>query len=186
MSSDPISSVQSTPESYQQSWTQFWAPICTHGDGSPNLDAIQRELHDYRTMLEQVGLVYAHVSNGRFSQPNHVAQTIIDEHERVVQEAEQEAVKTYEAELAEAHERLTELAKHAATFIRLLEVVETNDDGTREFRPNTIASCRALDARDMNEVLTEMRRIAREVLGDASGLTREPVAPNSTLPNDIL
>lgn len=42
-------------------------------------------------------------------------------------------------------------------LFELLDKTEETDDG-REFRPNQISSCRALDAEKLNQVLVELKR----------------------------
>lgn len=46
-------------------------------------------------------------------------------------------------------------------YLSLLDVVETTDDG-REFRPNRLGSCRAMDGQRMNQILTELRLMIPE------------------------
>lgn len=42
-------------------------------------------------------------------------------------------------------------------FLALLEIVEVSDSG-REFRPNQIYSCRAVDGAEINEILLELKK----------------------------
>lgn len=41
-----------------------------------------------------------------------------------------------------------------------LDIIEESDEG-KTFRPNYIASCRALDAKRMNEILTELKELVK-------------------------
>ena len=53
---------------YEQTWEEFWKGICTK-DGEVNLEQVKRELHDYKTLLHNVPIVYDHITGGRISKP---------------------------------------------------------------------------------------------------------------------
>lgn len=68
---------------YEKTFDEFWRPLVTREDGSIDLDAVKRELHDYRTILEEVPKVYMHVTGDKISKPNTEAMHVIaaaDEH----------------------------------------------------------------------------------------------------------
>lgn len=72
---------------YEQTFEEFWREIVCNEDGSLNVDQVKRELHDYRTTLKNVPLVYDHVSGGMVSKPNtdavHVIQFADEHYERM-------------------------------------------------------------------------------------------------------
>jgi hypothetical protein len=54
-------------------------------------------------------------------------------------------------------DRIEELESSIKELFALLDITEETDDG-RTFRPNTIRSCRALDAEKLNQVLYKMKK----------------------------
>lgn len=58
-------------------WESFWRYTCCNADGTLNLDAIQRELHDYRTITREVSKVYFRLTGGRVSKINTQADVVI-------------------------------------------------------------------------------------------------------------
>lgn len=54
-----------------------------------------------------------------------------------------------------------ELKQLVRDFFKILDVVEETVDG-RPFRPTKITSCRALDSRNMNEILKRMKELTGE------------------------
>lgn len=85
---------------YEQTWQAFWKPLCTNINGGLVLEAIQRELHDYKTLLDNVPIVYDSVTIGRISKPNTDPMYVIQEVEGRIQDAYlegyQEAREKYE------------------------------------------------------------------------------------------
>jgi hypothetical protein len=77
---------------YQKTWIEFWRPICTCKDGSLNLDQIQRELHDFKTTMDNVSKVYCHITGGKLSTPNYPAATVINVYEEEVTRKIDEAI----------------------------------------------------------------------------------------------
>ena len=59
-------------KTYQQVYEEYWKDL-VETDGQLDKDKVMRELSDYKFMLEQVPLVYMHVSGGRISKPNTYA-----------------------------------------------------------------------------------------------------------------
>ena len=63
-----------------------------------------------------------------------------------------------------AREQLTSIRAKLARFFHLLDIEEETDDG-RPFHPNRLgSSCRALDAEEMNRLLTELKEWAKTTL----------------------
>jgi hypothetical protein len=83
---------------YKQDWEEMWADICTNKDGSLNLDAIQRELSDYRWMMSEVSDVYDDVTGGKASKPNTAAFEIIAIVNERFNEYADEAIEEYKAD----------------------------------------------------------------------------------------
>ena len=54
---------------YEQTYEDFWKAIVENPDGNLNLDKLKRELHDFKTLVRNVSLVYDHVTGGRISKP---------------------------------------------------------------------------------------------------------------------
>lgn len=58
-------------------------------------------------------------------------------------------------------EQLAAIRAKLARFFYLLDIEEETDDG-RPFHPNTLGgSCRALDAEEMNRILTDLKEWAK-------------------------
>jgi hypothetical protein len=79
---------------YQRSWNEFWKPLCTKS-GKVNLDAVKRELHDYRMVLREVPKVYDHVTRGRICKANTLAREVIAVADDVRNEEINEAIKEH-------------------------------------------------------------------------------------------
>lgn len=58
-------------------WESFWKRICANPDGSLNLEAIQKELFDFHTVMEEVSKVYDAVTGGKISKVNTKAEHVI-------------------------------------------------------------------------------------------------------------
>lgn len=61
-------------------WTdedaEFWDHIIEY-KGQLDLDAVHKELHDYRFVLSQVPEVYCHITNSMLSKPHYYAREVI-------------------------------------------------------------------------------------------------------------
>jgi hypothetical protein len=71
-------------------WDEFWAPIVMRGD-QLDIEQVMRELYDYHVVLDNVPLVYDHVTGGHLSKPNTAARHVIeyaDEHYASLHETE--------------------------------------------------------------------------------------------------
>jgi hypothetical protein len=63
-----------------------------------------------------------------------------------------------------AREQLAMVRAKLVRFFYLLDIEEETDDG-RPFHPNTLGgSCRALDAQEMNQLLTELKDWSKTTL----------------------
>lgn len=69
MAKNIIDNMEESPD-YEQTWIDFWRDLCTYGNAELNLDQIKRELHDYRTLLQNIPLVYDEITGGQISKPN--------------------------------------------------------------------------------------------------------------------
>ena len=88
---------------YQQIYERFWKDIVEIAPyGVLNKDQVMRELSDYSLILEQVSRVYYHITNGRISKQNTLAEAVIAVYEDIMQEAIDEALKE-ERELIRDH-----------------------------------------------------------------------------------
>lgn len=56
---------------------EFWDKIILRKDGTVNMTQLYRELSDFSFMMEQVPLVYCHVTGGILSKPNYYAKEVI-------------------------------------------------------------------------------------------------------------
>lgn len=52
-----------------------------------------------------------------------------------------------------------DLAGCVKRFFEILDIKETSDNG-REFSPNYISSCRALDGAELSKLITKMKRLS--------------------------
>ncbi len=55
----------------------------------------------------------------------------------------------------------TELLQLVREYLKLLNVVEVSDEG-REFRPNQLGSCRAIDGARMNAILHRLEDMVHD------------------------
>ncbi len=80
-------------------WDEFWKEICVLPDGTLDLEAIQRELSDYRTLLAFTPRIYDSVTGGMVSKPltwPSVVISLADDHvNRLVEDAVNEAVEDF-------------------------------------------------------------------------------------------
>ena len=66
-------------QDYERSYEEFWKDLIENEDGTLNKDRLKRELHDYRMIIENASKIYDHVTAGRFSKPNALAEDVIAE-----------------------------------------------------------------------------------------------------------
>lgn len=66
----------SDDRNWRDVYDSFWKKI-VETDGQLDVDKVARELSDYKLMLDQVPLVYAHVSGGLLSKPFYDAAAVI-------------------------------------------------------------------------------------------------------------
>ena len=65
-------------------WEEFWQPILVKNN-QIDLEQLKKELADFSYILEQIPLVYDHITGGLLSKPLYSADTVIqaaDEHYR--------------------------------------------------------------------------------------------------------
>lgn len=62
---------------YEKTYERFWKTLVENADGSIDMDKLKRELHDYKTLLDNVPEVYCHITNNRISKPNTLASVVI-------------------------------------------------------------------------------------------------------------
>lgn len=63
-----------------RSFSDFWAEIVAPA-GRRDLAQVMRELHDYRTLLDEVPKVYSAITAGLLSKPNTAADAVLAAHE---------------------------------------------------------------------------------------------------------
>ena len=80
---------------HEKTWDEFWKPLCTKPDGTLDIDAIKRELHDFHTILGEVPKVYDHVTHGRISKANTLAFEVIAVSDDIRTDEINEALKEY-------------------------------------------------------------------------------------------
>lgn len=61
----------------EQDWCEFWRSLVTKPDGSIDLEQIKKELSDYKILLDNVPIVYSHITGGILSYPTYDAKTVI-------------------------------------------------------------------------------------------------------------
>lgn len=59
-------------------WQSHWKAICTHPNGSIDLEQIKKELYDFSFLLEQVPIIYCAVTGGKLSKPYYPSRVVID------------------------------------------------------------------------------------------------------------
>lgn len=55
----------------------FWKNV-VETDGQLDIEKVARELHDYKMLLDQVPLVYKHITGGLLSKPHYRADAVIE------------------------------------------------------------------------------------------------------------
>jgi len=61
---------------------EYWEPLI-FTDGKMDEVKVWNELHDYRHVLNEVPLVYTHITGGRMSKPSYFASDVISEHDEL-------------------------------------------------------------------------------------------------------
>lgn len=59
-------------------YQEFWKPIISP-NGEIDCEQIKKELYDYHCIMREVSKVYDHITRGRISKPNTVAEAVIGE-----------------------------------------------------------------------------------------------------------
>lgn len=73
-------------EKIEEVYQSFWKSIIEK-DGVLDIEAVKRELFDYRTCMVEVSKVYMHITGGQLSKPNTAAEHIIAAHDKAVEDA---------------------------------------------------------------------------------------------------
>jgi len=80
-----------TERDYERDWLEFWADICTR-EGELDLEAVKKELSDFRLLIENMVKVYDHVTGGKTSNVLVDPDVIISLHDAYVQQQIDEAL----------------------------------------------------------------------------------------------
>jgi len=80
---------------YNEIYKEFWAPLLENPDGTLNLDAVKRELHDYHYLMGAASRVYGHVTGGMVSKTNTLPSAVISVHDDHVQELVDQAIEDF-------------------------------------------------------------------------------------------
>lgn len=102
-------------DDYAKDYDEFWKEIVENPDGTLSKDKVMRELADYRFLMEQAAKVYCHVTRGRVSKTNTFSTPIIQTHDELCSEDEEEA---------RADER-TILRQKVTAFLEVMGVLDS-------------------------------------------------------------
>lgn len=61
-------------------WREFWQPLIAP-DGVLDLAQVKRELFDFGMVMDNVSVVYDHITGGRVSKPHTLASAVISMYE---------------------------------------------------------------------------------------------------------
>lgn len=50
-------------------WNSIWKDILEHSDGTPDMEAIKKELHDYVVLFKSVQTAYSRLTGGEINHP---------------------------------------------------------------------------------------------------------------------
>ena len=97
----------------EESWNTFWQGIILNEDGSINLDQVKCELADFRVLIDNVPMVYDHVTGGQCSKhltDVSVVNGLHDDHvNKIIEEREEE---------------LFELIRSCGDMLEVFEILE--------------------------------------------------------------
>lgn len=65
-------------------------------------------------------------------------------------------------QIAKEIKEKTDLKELVRDFFAILDIVESNDEGSRDFHPNCISSCRVFDSHKLNAIIPRMKELSRE------------------------
>jgi len=71
---------------WEKAWQETWRPLL-FTDGKLDEAKIENEMHDLVFVLRQVSEVYEHITGGKLSKEMYFADTIIAEHNSVIDKA---------------------------------------------------------------------------------------------------
>lgn len=83
---------ENPPADYETTYKEFWKDL-VEKDGAVNMDALMRELHDYRTLMHNATAVYCHVTGNRISKLNTASDAVISVADDVASERLNEALQ---------------------------------------------------------------------------------------------
>ena len=63
----------------EKDFNKFWKEIICNKNGTINIKQLKKELYDYHYLMQQVPIVYCHITEGKFSKLMYPAETIIRE-----------------------------------------------------------------------------------------------------------
>ncbi len=94
---------------YKEVYDSFWKELIENKDGTLNKDSVARELSDYKFLMDQIPLVYDHVTGGLLSKTNYHAHVIISASDEYFSRLiEQEKVEWEEERLEKTATRKTQ------------------------------------------------------------------------------
>lgn len=90
----------------------FWKDIVLTEDGKLDVSQVEKELADYHFLIEQVPLVYMHVTGEMLSKTNYYAYSVIsafdDYISRLIKEATEDAVSEYRASVEKLTKKISD------------------------------------------------------------------------------
>lgn len=84
-------------EPYKLQYEEFWRGLVERPDGSINMDAVMRELHDFGMIIEGASQVYCHVTGGLISKPNTSPDAVCNVADERVEELIEDAIQEWAA-----------------------------------------------------------------------------------------
>jgi hypothetical protein len=88
-------------DDYLETYNTFWKYFVENPDGSLNSDQIKRELHDFKTLMTNIGIVYDHVTMGKVSKPLTDPNVVCQVADETYQDLYDDIIKDYENIIAE-------------------------------------------------------------------------------------
>ena len=92
---DAVMAANKAPDdskAHRLAYEEFWRDLVEREDGNIDLDAVQRELHDFGVLMENAAKVYCHVTDGRVSKLNTLPDSVIIMADDIIEERIAEAV----------------------------------------------------------------------------------------------
>jgi len=118
---------QKTPEAV---YNEFWKEL-VEKDGVVDMTQVKKELCDFKYMIDQVPLIYEHVTGGTLSKPMYSAKTVIaqaDDHsQQVYEDLIEDEIDCHIGQKISLGDVLTELGGWRAMGARLAAVSVSED-----------------------------------------------------------